>query len=244
MNRLRFLLALVFAFVSIPLPSRSAPVANPSATFRILSVVGSYTDLSFDSRPGRDATAIAISRAPSPPYLRPSGDKLVLYRMLAVPAGAAPDAKPVKEIAAEIPLPAGELPLLIVVAPIPDGKLAAKVLTDDPAKHPAGMLRLINFSTLPAMIAINDARYEANPAESKFIPQGTGGTLLQVAVQQAGRWDLAFRKERLFRPELRSYGFIFNYSPDPELGAEPTPPPAIFRLINEKAPALPSSPSS
>ncbi|MDF3058518.1 MAG: hypothetical protein K0R17_2733 [Rariglobus sp.] len=241
---IRFCSSLTFAFFAAlaTLAAQTGPVApavDESTTFRIMTTVGSATDLRFDPRPGTEPVPLMITRSPSKRYSRPPGDKLVLYRLLPVPPDAPAGTKPVKDIAAEIPLPAEQVALIIVVAPLPNEKLAAKVLTDDSKKHPAGALRIINLSDMPAMVALNETRHEAAPASSMIVPQGTGGILVQVAVANTGGWSLAFRKERLARPELHSYGFIFNYAPDPELGLDPTPPPAIVRIISEKAPAPP-----
>ena len=234
---LRFLacLAGIVSFSFSPVCAQAvAPV--PSAVFRLFSSSGWQQDLKYD--PGASAKPIAVSAGdrPGETYPLPSGGRIVLYRELPVPPDAPAGTLPQKQIAVRISVPERQSRTLIALVPQPDKTFVAHVVDDDPAHKEGGTMRLVNCSTLPAMVGLSDEVHSLSVGETKVVPYRNGATLIRMAVPQNSGWISAFNLERIARPKQFSYGFVFNYVADPDEPISGPPPVAVFRLITETLP--------
>lgn len=240
MNRF-FLLFTGMVFACLPLAAQTTqPTAAPVRTFRILSVVRSYPDLKLDVGPSR-TIRVDIQRNLSDAYPCPTGATLALYREIPPPPDAPSGTPPKKEVVVQAALPAGLKRAIVIVAPDAHDKLSAVVLDDDPEKHAQGVLRMINLSHLQAALMINTENYTLEAGASKLMPYTSGNVLIRMAVQTAGsQWALAYSKERIARPNVRAYGLIFDYQPDPEVEGDGPPPPALVRFFTERVPPPPT----
>jgi len=122
------------------------------------------------------------------------------------------------------------------MAPEIDGTIRFHAVPDEVEKHPAGTLRILNFSSYAAAVAINKDQYQAAiGATDTVVPFGSGGTLIQSAIQKDGKWVPVYRRERIARSRLHTYGLVFNFISEP--GAEDIfPPPTSFTLLGELPP--------
>lgn len=234
---LRFLTCLSgFAFFyPASVLAQSLPPA-PHAVFRLFSSSGWHQDLKFD--PGASGKPIAVSAGdrPGQSYPLPSSGRIVLYRELPVPPDALPGTLPKKQIVAQITVPERQLSTLVALVPQPEKTFVAHMVDDDPVKKEGGTMRLVNCSTLPAMVGLGDDIHQLRVGETKVVPYRNGATLIRMAVPQNAGWISAFNLERIARPKQFSYGFVFNYVPDPDEPVPGPPPVAVFRLITETLP--------
>ncbi|HEY9247964.1 MAG TPA: hypothetical protein VIO38_02485 [Rariglobus sp.] len=234
MNRhlLSLLLLLPCGFIQ----AQTAP--GPSArTFRIFSIVGSFTDFKYEPKRGAEPIRLGIGPLPTRAYTVPTGSDLVIYKEVPPPPGSPPGTKPGQSIVARVDLPASLPRSLVIVAPLADGTFATRVIDDDPARHPAGTLRLVNLSSFPAAVALDRDTHPVDVGASSVVDYGSGGKLVQLAVEKQGAWTISYSEEHMSRPELHAYGFIFNYAPAPDLQPDPQAAPAIFRLFMDRLPA-------
>lgn len=208
--------------------------------FRILTVTSFVPGVKYDAGAGGKPTPLSISVQPFKAYPVPANNRLVLYREAPPPPDAPPGTPPRKQTVAEAELPARVARVLVVVIPAgtdPGAGYRLVVIDDDPAEHPAGKLRLINFSKLEAAVALNRDRHSLAAGRSLWVESGQGGVLVQVAAQKGGQWQMAFRGERLGRGDTRDYGLVFDYVYDPAMDDDPAnPPPATVRFFSENAP--------
>ena len=228
---------------SLPAQPGDVPPAPPARTFRVICG-GNWSEPPVKYDLNTKPVTLEIGRSLSPAYICPAQTQLTLYNELPPPADAAPGTKPKKQTLATLTLPADQTKSLVVLVPDVSGKISFRTVPDDFKKHPGGTLRVLNFSSFPAAVAINDQQYMA-PLEAPevIVPFSAGGTLIQSAIQQSGKWISVYRRERIARPRLHTYGFIFNFIS--EIGAkDETPPPTSFILFGEIAPpADPTSPA-
>lgn len=234
MNRFFLPLLLLLPCGFIQAQTASAP---PARTFRIFSIVGSFTDFKYEPKRGAEPIRLGIGPLPTRAYTAPVGSDLIIYRETPPPPEAPPGTKPTRSIVAQVDLPASLPRSLIIVAPLADGTFATRVIDDDPAQHPAGTLRLVNLSAFPASVALDRDAHPIEAGASSIVAYGSGGKLVQLAVQQKGAWTISYSEEHMSRPELHAYGFIFNYAPAPDLKPDPQAAPAIFRLFMDPLPA-------
>jgi len=218
----------------------AAPPSPPARTFRVISGGNWHSQpIKYDlnSRP----VLIEAERSLSQPFACPAG-KLVLYNEIPAPPDAKPGTLPIKQILASLVLAPDQSRFLVVLVPDLAGKISFTVVPDAVEKHPAGTLRILNFSDYPAAVAINTQQYTVPLGSNDvIIPFASGGTLIQSAIQKSGKWIPTYRRERIARPRLHSYGFVFNFIS--EVDAKDTlPPPTTFTLIGELPPALPTAP--
>ena len=232
-------LCLILTLLSVlPLSAQEpSPASAPVRTFRILTVVGAITDLKYDLRPGRPGTPVVISAVPFAAYPIPGDNHLVLYREVPPPPAAPPGTPPTKVPVAEAQVSSNTPRVLVAIIPAASNHVTTVVVEDDPAKHPAGQLRVINLSALNAVVALDRRQYPLASGGSEQVAWGKGGVLVQVAAKKDGEWKIAFRKERLARAHARGYGVIFDYIPDPAMNEDPkSPPPATVHFFSENVP--------
>jgi hypothetical protein len=224
MNRsLLVLFSLCLALTSFAQPE------PPARTFRIFSVGGTFDDLRFDPAPGRNALKLLVAPSPSEPYPVPVSGKLALYRELPVPADAPPGTKPKQEEAARIDIPAEWNRSLIIIAAAADRRFTAKIINDDFEKHPAGVLRAVNFSSFQAGLRLNQDTHLIAVGDEALLPFSSGAVLVQVAVGKEGKWELILSRERATAPRRHSYLFIFDNTPPPPGAGGGTAPPVSSR---------------
>lgn len=217
--------------------------ASPSPSLRTFRVINGGNWQSHPIKYDLNARPVLIEaeRALSQPYACPA-DKLVLYNEIPPPPDAKPGTLPRKQILATLSLASDQMRFLVVLVPDLAGKISFTAVPDAVDKHPAGTLRILNFSDYPAAVAINTQQYMVPLGSNDvIIPFASGGTLIQSAIQKSGKWIPTYRRERIARPRLHSYGFVFNFIS--EVDAKDTlPPPTTFTLIGE-LPASGSSPA-
>jgi hypothetical protein len=232
MNRFLLLLAgLIFASYSLGAQTDQPPTDR---TFRIFSVVHSFPDLRLDVS-GSRTIRVDIQRNLSDAYPCPTGATLALYREIPPPSDAPAGTPPRKEMMLQAALPADLPRVIVIVAPGRNDQLSAIVLDDNPAKHARGELRMVNLSRQQAALMINSQSYSLDSGASKLMPYTSGNVLIRMAVLTAGsQWALAYSKERIARPDVRAYGFIFDYMADPEVEGDGAPPPALVRFFTER----------
>ncbi|MFH1497332.1 MAG: hypothetical protein ABII82_05845 [Verrucomicrobiota bacterium] len=213
----------------------------PERTFRIFSVGGTFDDLRFDPAPGRNALKLLVAPSPSESHPAPASGKLVLYRELPMPADAPPGAKPKQEEAVRVDIPSGWNRSLIIIAAAPERRFTAKVINDDFEKHPAGVLRALNFSSFQAGLRLNQDTHLIDMGDEALLPFSSGAVLVQVAVGKEGKWELILSRERATAPRRHSYLFIFDNTPPPpgaggEAAAQTSSRPAFVNYFTEPVP--------
>lgn len=95
------------------------------------------------------------------------------------------------ELAALIALPSNSRRVTILLSPGPQGSLLARVFDDDPARHPAGKVRVHNLS--PHRIALRMAEgkpAELEPGQSAFSPAPGGTFVYELAYENEGQWTM------------------------------------------------------
>ena len=231
------LLAGMLAWPLSAQPSSGGPLI-PARTFRVICG-GNWQAPSIKYDLNSRPVTLEVERALSQPYVCPSGN-LVLYNEIPPPPDATPGTPPRKQVLATLPMASEQTRFLVVLTPDQTGKISFKIVSDDVEKHPAGTLRILNFSDFAAAVALNSDQYTVPQDSSNVVmPFASGGTLIQSAIQKDGKWIPTYRRERIARPRLHSYGFVFNFIS--EIGAQDVgPPPTAFMLIGELPAAQPA----
>ena len=236
-SRPGLLSCLFFAVVCLLSRTPETLAAQPEGvhTFRVICG-GNWQAAPIKYDLNKTPVAIETERSLSLAYACPPEDTLVLYNEIPPPPDAPSGTRPRKQVLATLPLPPDQSKTLVVMVPDSSGKISFSAVPDDFKKHPGGTLRILNFSSYPVAVAINDRQYTA-PLEAPdvIVPFGSGGTLIQSAIRKDGKWMPVFRRERIARPRLHTYGFVFNFIS--EIGAkDDLPPPTNFILFGELAP--------
>lgn len=222
----------------------SLDAAEAARTFRIMTVASYVAGLKYEPGAGKKAVALSINAQLFTTYAIPAGNDLVLFKEIPPPPDAPPHTPPTRQIVAEAKLPLVTPRVLVVLMPDGPERFRMVMIDDDPAAHPAGRVRLINFSNLKAAVRFNHAQHELAPGDSVLDDWTKGGVLVQVAAMKNGQWKIAFRKERLIHANTRGYGFIFDYVADPSMDEDSNnPPPATVRFFADYVPP-PKSASS
>ena len=95
------------------------------------------------------------------------------------------------DLAALITLPANSKRVTILLYPGPKGSLLAKLFDDDPARHPAGKVRVHNLS--PHRIAMRLASgkpAELEPGKNVLSPVVGGTFVYELAYENEGQWTM------------------------------------------------------
>ena len=236
----RFLAHLIFCL--IPGLTLIAQQGDSQATFRIISATGSYDGLLYDTGSGskKITVPIILNQALSPPLPSPEGSHLDIYRLIPPPLNAPPGTPPIRQVVISTQLPVKQSDCIVVTFPVSEnrlGPLQARLVPPSPGSHQAGTLRIINFSSYDAGVAINEHQSTFAAGAIDVVKTGAGRVLLQVAVNKNGVWDKTFRAERRITPQMRGYVFIFDYRDDPDYG-DPlkSPPAATVKTFFEVSP--------
>ncbi len=233
-------IALVIASICCSL-SATEPTAR---SFRIFTIIEDINGLKYDAS-ARETIELSISQRPQTAFPIPSDNHLVIYKEVLPPKGSPEGTPPTKIIQADTYLPADAPRVLVAMLPQSTGGLTATIIADDPGKHLAGQLRLINLSRFKAALGLNHDLHNLSPGEDTLMDWNkTGGILVQVASQKDGQWTSVLRQERRAPKWARSYCFVFDYTPDPnQFLPDPTnPPPATVRFFSENVVATSPSP--
>lgn len=206
--------------------------SEETASFRLMAVVGSFSDLKFDSADG--VITPVIGQRPGTLYPRPLAGTLALFRELPAPAESPPGSPPVRVPVANIPIPATRRSL-VLLASTPGGGVVYHVIDDDPSRHPAGTLKVWNLSQFPLAQALNREMIQVPPGQSGSIAVSEREDLIQVAVFKDDKWKTAYRREMKLSPYYRYYALVFDYIKDPETPPDPLPPPASVRFFYERS---------
>jgi hypothetical protein len=86
-------------------------------------------------------------------------------------------------------LPANCRRATVLLAPAPDKTFQSYVIDDDPAKLPAGQLRIHNLSPHTIALRINDApAKEVKTRDTLLVPAASGQVIFELAYQIGGEW--------------------------------------------------------
>jgi len=215
-----------------------APPEEPPPTFRILSACGSYGGLYYDADfyGTLKSMPIILNQSLSSPQAWPVDGKLVIYRLIPPPAGAPPETLPTRQTVMQSDLSKDNVTTIVVTFPSTNdrrGPLRAYLVPDTAKKHKAGTIKIINFSSHQAMVALDEKSKQLASGEIDTMKTDEGRVLVRVGVNKGQGWQVAFRGERRIAPQLRGYVFVFNYMVDPDYGEDPTPPPALAKIFFE-----------
>lgn len=238
-NMKQFILLILLAQVGPAFAQ--APPEEPPPTFRILSACGSYGGLYYDVDfyGTLKSMPINLNQSLSSPQAWPVDGKLVIYRLIPPPAGAPPETLPTRQIVLQSDLLKDDITTIVVTFPTTDdrrGPLRPFLVPDTPKKHKVGTIKIINFSSHQAMVALDEDVKQLASGDIDIMKAVEGRVLVRVGVNKGQGWQVAFRGERRISPQLRGYIFVFNYMVDPDYGVDPTPPPALAKIYFEVSP--------
>lgn len=235
-------LALIVGFCLLPTLRAQSPEGQGGArTLRFITAVGHYSGLQLETSPGKSMT-VSPGRTLSRAIPVPSGNRVTLFREIPPPPGSPPGAPPVREVLAQASIPAGLRRAIVVLTPSEAGRFAVAVIDDDLPAHAEGKARVFNFSAGPAAFAINADVHTVAARGEAIVDFPAAGNLLKVAVQARSNseWELVHQRERIAHPGTRLYVFVWDYLKEPEENPEPPYPPAIVRVVSERAPVPPA----
>ena len=224
----KFILSLVALLLALPALAQTEPAQV--RTFR-MTVTGSvYTDLFYDLKGGK-TSVFAGMKGLSTPYACPTGRTLSFYRMVPPPAGSPPEAKPTKQVVAEVPLPVEYKQSIVLLAPAPANAplpIIGVAIEELPEEHTTGTFRVINFSSHPAAFALGDNVVSLAPQASTIVPFSSGATDVKVAVRVGNPWRRVHYSERRLDANLRAYCILIDSNADDEF----TPPAQALLLLD------------
>lgn len=244
------LIVTAFLFACTGLLAQPAPaVPQPATSFRLLSTLGSHTDLKYQPTRGQPPIDLLLNQSPSTRYPRPSSGLLQVFRELPPPPDSPPDTPPVRQIVFETRLPADKPSSLIVTQPAGGNPaspfLDVHVLADSLEQHGPGQLGVLNLSRYKIALAIDRDTHEFSAGTTTYIrlPKAAGRMLFRAAtLTKANHWSLYYKGEQRLSPIHRGYLIITNYLDDPDYGVTPNPPPVRQRLLFEFVPAASEKP--
>ncbi len=223
------------------LDAQSTPAADPPpATFRLLSTLGSRTDLKYEPVRGQPPVNLVLSRSLSVPHLRPANGLLRAFRELPLPPDAPPGSRPERQTIFEVRLPPDEPSCLVITQPAGGDPaspfLDARVFSDNPEQHGPGRLLVINLSDVTVALAIDQKNEEFPSGKTTYmqLPNGGGHVVCRAAAaDKRGDWTLYYKGEHRLSPYHRGYLIITNYLTEPGALRDPKPPPVRQQLFFE-----------
>lgn len=231
----RFVILGLFFAVSV----RAASAAPPAATFRLIAINCSVSDVFYEPAPGKEPVPLTVRKSPTKDYPRPTTPLLEIFRFIPPPSDAPPGTKPTKQTVVTAKLAANDSSSLIVLIPADKDTFAAVVVADDATTHPAGTLRVINLGKRRVGVALDDTAVELDSKASKLLPIASGKKVfkLRFAHQGDGLWDGFWDQSLLFTPEVRSFAFIYDAPgvAEPQVKLRSERPPGFWK------PSLPPS---
>ncbi len=220
---LRYLICLPALFAAATLSA--API------FRTFSLGGDVGGLFYEDH-GKPVALATSEAAFSTPYARPGGESLVLYRPT---PPARPGEKPGRVAVATVGLPAGDAPLLLLLAadsagtPATPPRISAFVVDDSPEAHPINAFRVFNFSRRRTAVKLADSAGELPAGADKLFPPVEGNRVwIQVAVVQNAGWKRVSAGPRVVVPGARPFIFLRDAQPSPD---NPNPIGLIVRTV-------------
>ena len=228
--------------VSSAMVQAQAPA--PVTSFRLLSLAGSYGGLYYEMNDSTKLRKVTLDQGLSPYYSRPSGPTLEIFREFPVPPGSPPGTKPVRKAGLIASIPEKTSRCIIVTIPQSTKRtdlLASHTLPDDSSDHRAGTVMAVNYSSFPAVIAMNDAQYPVAVGASVIIPCPANASefIAQIALHKGNRWTPVYKAEFSTNPMLRGYLVFADYVQDPDYKASAIPPPALVSAVFEVSPEVP-----
>ena len=235
------LLALA-VLVSVSTAAAGDPVAVQS--FRLLSLAGSYGGLYYEMNGSPKLNRITLDQVLSAYYPRATGQTLEIFREFPVPPGSPPGTKPVRKPAIKASIPQNVSRCVIVTIPNSTRRtdlLTSFVLPDDSPDHHAETVLFANYSSFPAMVAMDDDRYPVPVGGSKIIPYKANVSefIVRIALQKHGGWTYVYKSEFSANRSLRGYVIFADYVPDPDYNRSAIPPPASVTAVFEMSPEVP-----
>ena len=217
-------------FLLITFVSGLVAAEPPQRVFRVLGMGGNIPALLYDRGRQEGLQVFTYQEALSGEYAAPSGGTLSLYRMVDPPAGAPAGTKPTKEVLAEIDYPRDVVRAILVLYPsAPNSHLpiSGQVIDDPVDGHRTGMLRIFNFSSLPAACSVSEQVVHAQPrTQTVTTPFTPGGCFVKVAVQVGGGWRLALEWQRNLFANQRVFVVLVDAPPP-----SPESPPVACTLV-------------
>ncbi len=184
----------------------------------------------------------------SPPFT--PGDLRPIHLYKTLPSGESGDLAPVK--VASITPPANSSSILAIISPRPAASADAppvysvELIDCDPAKFPAGSIRVINRANAAMAGQFGDQLIAVQPGEDKVvrpIPDNRHRVASRVATQITSGWKIITSRTTYLLPGKRVFG-IFVHSPSGmrhtftagELAELGDPPPGNFWLTFSDSP--------
>lgn len=204
-------------------------VADASGTFRTFCVAvdGRVSKLFYDYQ-GRQVPIAASNINFSSPHRRPENGIVSLYRQLPpVPPATTPRRVPVKDVV----IGSGG-PWLVFLTTTnnpadPDRPIVNSLVVDQSwTTHPAGMVRIFNFSRTPIAVQAGAGPVELAPAQSQLVPYPDAKEpflWLKAAVKSKGEWVMRLNApQRIVHEGTRATWVLFDRpvtedSPKPRL---------------------------
>ena len=137
----------------------------------------------------------------------PASGPLRLFTQAKDPATGQPVLKP----ALETPLPAGNAPALLAFYHGPDGAVAWRLIEDDPSRHLAGTVRLLNLSGQEVACKLDGQIFQLQPSDSRVQPVADPSAFIYVyGAREADGGIFQFPPNRLRvpRPDRRLLGRV------------------------------------
>ncbi|MET0261828.1 MAG: hypothetical protein ABW223_02935 [Rariglobus sp.] len=240
----RRILFTIAIFVIFSAALRAQLPEPPAATFRILSLIGSRTDLKYEPVYGKPPEPLHLFQAVSRAYPLPRNGRLELFREIPPPPDAPRGTPHKREIFLTAQIPAGAKQSLVIVWPAGKnvrGPLSARVLPDDPARHLARSVQVLNLSRFPSSVALGAEHFDFAAGESRLVPitEGRLRILVQAAIKKDTQWESVYRAERRIGEKLRGFIFVCDFMQDPDYDTDPQPPPVLVKSFFEPAPEPP-----
>lgn len=193
--------------------------------FRVLSWDGPIQGLKYDA----DRTPVEITAADdcfSPPYSIKKTAPLELYR----------DPQPGRERMPVAMVPAPDASFsraILVLAATSDGRYAGRWIDDSPETHPAGTLRIHNFTRLPLAFQSGARQWQQAPGEvhSIGIAPSLRQTPLRIAGLINGKWDMLWGSLLPMRKNYRVHVFVRDIPPPGEPLSDPVYPLILYDYV-------------
>lgn len=248
------LCALLTVAATVVLRAQPGPADPIPRTFRIMSYVGSYEELFYQTSAAKSSIRpITISRTFSPPLPAPTGTTLEVFRWIPPPPNSPPGTQPTRQVALTATLDPNAPESLVIGRPLtPENKKTnfqaqAIPLGDD---YHAGTCLLANLSGFPsAAISLRDSVHTLKDGATELAAFGKGHTLIKVAVtvQHGGGWALAGDDAWRLNAMYRGYIIVLPYMDDPDYPRPSIPrrrsSASIFRSPRKSSAREPAPPA-
>ena len=222
----------------------SLSAQTSSGSFRLLSLAGSYGGLYYEMKAGEKLQQVTLDQKLSQYYARPPGLSLEIFREFPVPPGSPPGTKPVRKAGLIAPIPPKTNRCIIVTIPRSSRRtdlLTTHTLLDEAPEHHAGTVLAANYSSFPAVVALNDKQFPLAVGASVIIPipENAPDFIFQIALNKDKRWESIYKYEFSNNHSLRGYLVFADFVQDPDFKPSPFHPPALVTAAFEVSPEVP-----